>query len=492
MSGPHNSIRFVLNDRDITLTQLRPGDTLLEHLRLEQGLCGTRQGCAEGDCGACTVLIGRLRAGELIYRTATACICLLGMLDGCHVVTIEHLQDGGGGLHPVQQALVMAHASQCGFCTPGIVMSLYALWLENREPAIKDIEKALQGNLCRCTGYKPVVEAAQMAMNLGTPATDRLVTGRKEMAARLNALSSASRIDISSGGDRVLVPRSLDDLARMYAELPNATLVAGATDAALQVTRQLPPVSQVIYIAGLDELHRIEVTDTAISIGAAVTYSEFAPVVERHIPQLSRLWDRIGGEQVRNMGTIGGNIANGSPVGDTPPALIALGASLVLRRGGKRRMIALEEYFLAYGSQDRREGEFIEAIHIPRLPQADHYAAYKVSKRRDEDISSVCAAFRIGLENGIVKTAILAYGGMAATPKRARGTERALVGQPWCKTAVSTASARLKQDFSPLDDWRASARYRRLVAANLLTRFFLETAGHAVQLDRFNPARAGL
>ena len=463
---------------------LRSSDTLLDHLRLARGLRGSKEGCAEGDCGACTVLVGRRSAEGLVYEPVNACIRLLASVDLCHVVTIEHLARRDGALHPVQQAMIDFHGSQCGFCTPGFVMSLYALWMREPDPSEPAIETALQGNLCRCTGYAPIVKAAQAVSGYGKPQTDRLVLEREEVMARLAELDDGARVDIETAGDRVVVPTSVDDLAAVLEELPEATLVAGSTDVGLWITKLMRDISPAVFIANLQELQRVEVTEAGVTFGAGVSYDTAQATLDAEFPHLGAYWRRIGGWQVRAMGTIGGNIANGSPIGDTPPALIALGATVTLRKGTARRVLVLHDYFIAYGKQDRAQGEFVESIFVPRPPAGTLNAAYKITKRRDEDISAVACGFHVALKDGVVAQARLAFGGMAATPKRATRAEAALVGQPWTLATVVAAEAALADDFAPLTDWRASAVYRGMVAKNLLRRFFLESEGEAVQLAR--------
>ncbi|WP_368518231.1 xanthine dehydrogenase small subunit [Rhizobium sp.] len=487
-----SELRFILNGRDIILTDVAPDQTLLDWLRLSRSLKGTKEGCAEGDCGACTVLVGRLTpAGGLVYESVNACIRFLGSLDGCHVVTVEHLAPSDEHLHPVQQAMVDFHGSQCGFCTPGFVMSLYGLWMQTPNPTDQQIETALQGNLCRCTGYEPILRAARSISQYGGTQDDPLLIERETMIARLQALRDGVRVEIGEGRNRLIVPANLDDFASVLEASPTATVVAGSTDVGLWVTKHMRDVTPVIFIAGLQELKSIVVKDGVISIGAGVTYSEAFATLSQHVPALGPLITRIGGQQVRNMGTIGGNIANGSPIGDTPPALIALNASLTLRKGIVRRTIALEDFFIAYGKQDRQPGEFVEAIHIPVPAAAAKFAIYKVTKRRDEDITATLGAFRLVLgEDGTVAEIRIAYGGMAATPKRAFAVERALLGQPWSERTVETAMEKYAQDYAPLTDMRATAEYRALAARNLLLRFYLETTSIAApaQVSRYEAA----
>jgi xanthine dehydrogenase small subunit len=480
-----SALKFILNDENVELTELTASETLLDYLRLTKRLRGSMEGCAEGDCGACTVLVGRLRGGELRYETVNACICFVGMLHGTHVVTIEHLSPANGPLHPVQQAMVDFHGSQCGFCTPGIVMSLYGLWMQTPRPSVPEIEVALQGNLCRCTGYSPIVRAGQAMSNYGEAAADPLVAHRKAMVKRLKALNDGVTVDIGEGKNRIIVPGSVDELAEIYAANPGATLVSGATDVGLWITKFMRDIGPMIYLGHLPELHSIDEDDGRLTLGAAVTYTEARAPMVKHFPQLAELWDRIGGGQVRNAGTVGANIANGSPIGDTPPPLIALGAHIILRKGKARREVKLRDFFIAYGKQDRQPGEFVESVIIPYLPVGEKLACYKVTKRKDEDISALCGAFRVFVnDDGKVGMVRIAFGGMAATPKRAKAVEDALIGKPWSQATIEAAVPKFAEDFTPLTDVRASAQYRMLAAQNLLRRFHLETTGSVERLSK--------
>ena len=469
-----SEIRFILNGRDIVLPDVGADQTLLDFLRLEQRLTGTKEGCAEGDCGACTVLVGRLTPKGLVYSPINACIRFLASVDGCHVVTVEHLAGKAGQLHPVQQAMVDHHGSQCGFCTPGFVMSLYALWMEVPEPTETQVESALQGNLCRCTGYAPIIRAAVAISRYGSPAADPINRERDEITARLKAMNDGTRVVTGPEGNKAILPADVDDLAACLTEHPKATIVAGATDVGLWVTKFLRPIGPAIFTGHLDDLKAVSLEGDALKIGAGASYTDCQDELTKVFPHLAAYWDRIAGWQVRNMGTVGGNIANGSPIGDTPPVLISLGAEITLRRGPDRRVLPLQDYFIEYGKQDRSPGEFVETISVPLPRPGQRDAAYKISKRRDEDISSVAVGISVTVTDGTITDCRIAFGGMAGTPKRAAAAEAALVSQPWSEAAFEAAAQALPRDFTPLSDWRASANYRMLAAQNLLRRFVLE------------------
>ncbi|KAA3511775.1 xanthine dehydrogenase small subunit [Agrobacterium vitis] len=483
-----NRIRFLLNDQPVTLDSADPTGTLLDYLRLAKRLTGSKEGCAEGDCGACTVLVGRLVKGALRYEAVNACIRFIGSLNASHVVTVEHLAAKDGTLHPVQQAMVDCHGSQCGFCTPGFVMSLYGLWLTSEAPSRAEIERALQGNLCRCTGYEPIVKAAeQMGLTRPSALFDPLAREREQIIATLEAMTSTDTIALEGDDGRsLIVPNSVEALANVLAAHPKATIVAGATDVGLWVTKQMRTLSPVVFINHLEALQEITVDETGITLGAGVSYSAAFDCLRTEIPAFGRLIERIGGQQVRNMGTIGGNIANGSPIGDTPPALIALGATVTLRSTSGTRTLLLEDFFIEYGKQDRQPGEFVESIFVSAHKAGSDFAVYKISKRRDEDISALCGAFYLEKDaSDRVASIRIAFGGMAGTPKRARAVEAALVGTIWSRESIEAARPAFDEDYQPLTDWRASADYRQLTAKNLLTRFFLETSGERQELERF-------
>lgn len=472
-----NKIRFVLNGQMEVIDDCLPTDTVLDFLRDEKNLVGSKEGCAEGDCGACTVVLAENVDGELRYNAVNACIIFLPTLDGKHLITVEALQQEDGSLHPVQQAMVEQHGSQCGFCTPGIVMSLFAMYQQQRSelPSRKSIDACLAGNLCRCTGYAPIVRAARQSLSPG--GTDKFQKAEAETLEILAGLESDQTLSISNGGRTFLAPTTLEQLCSELASHPDATIVAGATDVGLWVTKQLLQPETVIYTGNVLELGIIEQDQHGyLSIGAAVTYTQAMPQLLAIYPDFEELITRLGALQVRNVGTIGGNIANGSPIGDMPPALIALDAKLVLASTNGERTIDLESFFLEYGVQDLRPGECVARILLP-LPSEDQlFRTYKISKRIEQDISAVCAAFAIRMTDGKVSSARVCFGGMAAIPKRAAHCEQALNGKDWNQQTIEYAMAAIGKDFSPITDMRASAPYRLRVAINLLKRFYLETS----------------
>jgi xanthine dehydrogenase small subunit len=444
-------IRFLLDGEVIEVEDPDPTGTVLEYLRYTLRRTGTKEGCAEGDCGACTVLVGELEGDAVQWRAVNACILFLPMLDGKALRTVESL----GGTHPVQRELVARHGSQCGFCTPGFVMSLYGRSLGAAGTRGVPVGDVIAGNLCRCTGYGPILAAGEAVPVVAEP-DDATV-------AALRALRPAYGH-----------PTTADELADLLLAHPETRIVAGATDVGLWVTKQLRDLGPTVFIGDIADLRHVEEGPDALTLGATVRYSEAREPLARLHPDLGELVRRIGGVQVRNAGTIGGNIANGSPIGDMPPALIALGAELTLRRGSERRTLALEDFFLSYGKQDLAPAEFVESVRIPRPSTDMLIRVVKLSKRFDSDISGVCGAFALRIGDGIVAEARVAFGGMAGIPARAPGCEAALTGQAWTEATVEAAAKALANDYQPLDDLRGSAAYRRKVAANLLRRIWAE------------------
>ncbi|MGI9478997.1 MAG: xanthine dehydrogenase small subunit [Hyphomicrobiaceae bacterium] len=482
----NDQLTFILNGAREDVTDADPTMTLLSYLRRTKRLTGTKEGCAEGDCGACTVAVGELVGGTVQYRPVNACIQFLPMLHGKSVLTVEGLVGPADELHPCQQAIVECHGSQCGFCTPGFVMSLYALSKGEKAVTKDQINDALAGNLCRCTGYGPLIAAAEVA----TQCQPRDWEAQREATEKQMLTTLAPCNAISGSGKRSYRPSTLDELARLYEQNPDAVIIAGATDVGLWVTKQMRALPITIHISQIEELRAVRVDGDKLWIGAAATYAEAERAIVDAFPDFGELIRRIGGVQVRSAGTIGGNVANGSPIGDTPPALIALGAEVILRKGGARRRLPLEAFFVAYGEQDRGPGEFVEGIEVPLLDDPEELRCYKVSKRFDQDISALCGCFSIKVRGGVVAGVRIAFGGMAATPLRARTVESRLLGQPWTLATIDNAVPAFEQDFAPISDMRASADYRLLTAKNLLRKYFAETQQPASETRLVGPQMA--
>ena len=472
---PRQSIRFLRRGRVVELNSAPPMLTVLDYLRLEEKSRGTKEGCNEGDCGACTVALGSLRNGRVVYEPVNACILLMGQLDGKELVTVDDLGQGGA-LHPVQQAMIEKHGSQCGFCTPGFVMALFTLYHSGKRPTRQEIVDHIAGNLCRCTGYRPIVDAGLDSCT--GKAVDRWAREEKRAAAQLASLNDGSDAFVGDDASFVAVPASGNSLASLAARHPDATIVAGATDVGLWITKQLRNLPKIIHVGGVKELHEIADTSDTLSLGAGVTFAEAEPYLAAIDPDIGETLRRVGAKQVRASGTIGGNIANGSPIGDTPPMLIALGATLHLRHGETPRQMPLEQFFVTYGKQDRKPGELVWSIDIPKLKANEVFRSYKISKRFDQDISAVMAAFKFTVEGKRIAAARIAFGGMAATPMRAARAEAALAGAALDNAASwGNAILALAEDYRPISDMRASAGYRMDAAQALLRKALIETAG---------------
>src|SRR6186713_1130450 len=462
-------IRFFHRGAVVEIDGAAPTRTVLDWLREDARCTGTKEGCNEGDCGACTVVIGELAAagatsddvvGGLRLRSANACIQFLPTLDGKALFTVEDLQDADGALHPVQQAMVACHGSQCGFCTPGFVMSLWAAYQHHgargTRPSRQQIADELSGNLCRCTGYRPIVDAGERMFDLPAAPLDAAPV----VAALTSLREAASLRSVGADGSEFIAPRTLDGLAAALLAHPDARILAGSTDIGLWVNKMFRDLPRLIYIGAVDELKRIDERDGILSIGAAASLEDAWRALVARWPSLAEVWLRFAGMPLRHTGTMGGNVANGSPIGDSAPVLMALDASLVLRRGEATRRVRLADFYTGYMKNLLEPGEFVQVIEVPPSSRAT-VRAYKISKRFDCDISALCAGLALELAaDGTVAAARLAFGGMAATVRRAAGAEAALVGQAWDETAVVAAQAALATDFVPLTDMRASAAYR--------------------------------
>jgi xanthine dehydrogenase small subunit len=484
-------IRLLLNGDEVAVAGLSPQTTLLDYLREARHLTGTKEGCAEGDCGACTVILAEpADDGGLAWRPINACIRLLPTVDGKAVFTVESLKLPDGSLHPVQEALVRDHGSQCGFCTPGFVMSLFGLYKTAARWSRADAENALSGNLCRCTGYRPILDAAQAIAGLPPPdgwrgpgvdasGARRISPDERALAERLRGLVRANEFVYAHGGQTYRAPKTLDALARRFADHPDARLLAGGTDVGLWVTKAQRPLGDIIHTGNVDELQAIRRDANGCAIGAAVTLERAFAALVGDWPELRETWERFASPPIRHSGTLGGNVANASPIGDSIPVLIALDARLELRQGKSVRSLCVEDFYPAYRKTALSRGEFVVRVEVPARLPGTTVRAYKLSRRHDQDIASVCVAIRLDLDGARIMGARIGCGGVAATPRRAVATEHALKGRDWNETTARAAMAAIGAEFAPITDMRATADYRRRTLANLLWRFWLET----------NPAR---
>ena len=479
-------LTFVHRGQLVTLSHVPPDRTLLELLREDLGLTGTKEGCGEGDCGACTVVLGDAVHGRVRYQAVNACIRLAHSLNGMALWTVQDLAQADGTLHPAQQALLQCHGSQCGFCTPGFAMSMFALYQNNvcqGRPVSRALaQEALSGNLCRCTGYRPILDAAQQMGSLPPVQVDE--------AELLQRLELAALASVSPEADWIYIaPTTQAELLAARAAYPQAQVVAGGTDVGLWITKQHRQFAQVLDVTRAAELRRIEEDGAGLRIGAAVTLTDAFAALQRQWPQLQRFAARFAGLPVRNAGTLGGNVANGSPIGDSMPLLIALRAQVVLASMRGERTLALEDLYTGYRQTALAPDELLVRIVVPRPAPEGLLRAYKVSKRWDDDISAVCLALHLDIADGVVRRASIGAGGVAATPARARQTEALLTGQPWTEALAQRAGEALQAEFTPISDMRASGAYRRTVLAGLMRRYWLESQGQtAVSLEDFSLA----
>ena len=463
-------IKFVWNNKILKIDSPDPNETLLDFIRLKLKKIGTKEGCAEGGCGACTVVLAEFKKNDLIYKAINACISFVTILQGKQLIIVEDLSNNDGSLHPVQKAMVDYHGSQCGFCTPGFVMSLFALTKDYSSYTEENIKDSISGNLCRCTGYRPIMDAAKSLNNKNR--SDKFVKNKKKIINLLKKINSEN-ISLKNGNKKYFSPKSINELQKIIKKNPNPIFLSGATDLSLIVTKERKEINNIISLNSIKELKFIKERNQNIEVGAATSLIEFELFIKKYYPDFNSILKRYGSVQIRNVATMAGNIATASPIGDTLPLLLSLDAKLVLQKESNKTILPLKNFFISYRKTRLKKGQFIYSIIIP-IFKKNIFKAYKISKRIDDDISSVCASFNLEIINKKIKKVKIAYGGMAPIPKRAINCEKILTNSLFSEETFKKAEKKLEKDFAPIDDMRASKDYRMEIAKNLLTKCFIE------------------
>jgi len=465
-----SNIEFIYQNKIFKIKKPDPNETLLNYIRTKLKKIGTKEGCAEGGCGACTVVLGQLKNNEINYQAINSCITLLPTLQGKQLILVEDLISKDGSLHPVQQAMVNYHGSQCGFCTPGFIMSLFLMFKKNSKFKDEEIKDSISGNLCRCTGYQPIIKAAKSLKNKNK--IDHFTRNKKNTINLLKKISNKS-IVIYNRGKKYFAPKYVQELKKILKNNIEADFLSGGTDLSLSVTKERKEINSIIYMNSISELNFIKNNNKYIEIGASTPLIELESYIEKYYPDFTKILKRYGSPQIRNVATVAGNIATASPIGDCLPLLISLNAQVVLQDLKKTKILFLDKFFISYRKTKLKKGQFIRSIRIP-LFEDNTFKAYKVSKRFDDDISSVCAAFNLEIVKNKIQNVRIAYGGMAAIPKRAIYCEKILSNSLVTDEIIDKAKKALEKDFKPISDMRASALYRMEVAKNLLEKFYAE------------------
>tara|TARA_Y100000590_G_scaffold46549_1_gene49338 strand:+ start:1233 stop:2678 length:1446 start_codon:yes stop_codon:yes gene_type:complete len=465
-------LRFIYNNNIFEINNPNPNETLLNFIRNDLKKNGTKEGCAEGGCGACTVVLGSLEKNTIKYQSINACIVFLPTIHNKQLILIEDLQENKNTLHPVQESMLNFHGSQCGFCTPGFIMSLFAMYKNNYTYSEKIIKDSIAGNLCRCTGYKPIMESAKSLNN-----KSKYDKFSKKQNIIINLLKKIKKKDktliINNNNNKYYAPKKIIELKNLLKKYPNSRILSGGTDLSLEITKLRKTLNSIIYIGEINELNFIKKNDRYIEIGSCTPLIIFEKYIEKIFPDFYEILQRYGSTQIRNTATIGGNIATASPIGDTLPILLSLNAKIKIVDYKKELIMPLKEFFLGYRKTKLNNNQFIKSIIIP-IENRRIIKSYKISKRIDDDISSVCGAFNLKIKNNIISSILIAFGGMSVIPKRAINCEKFLTNNEFSKNSIINAQQILEKDFSPIDDMRASSRYRMEIAKNLLLKLYLE------------------
>tara|TARA_B100000700_G_C14984404_1_gene828045 strand:- start:53 stop:1489 length:1437 start_codon:yes stop_codon:yes gene_type:complete len=465
-----NCIEFVFENKILKIQNPDPNETILNYVRSNLKKTGTKEGCAEGGCGACTIVLGEIINNNIYYKSINSCITFLPVLNSKQLILIENLSSDNGKLHTVQNAMVNFHGSQCGFCTPGFVMSMFAMFKNNKKINNDLIKDSLSGNLCRCTGYRPIIDAAKSLNNLSR--LDHF-DKNKNITLKLLRKIKSKNIKIVNKNKKYFAPCTIKDLKKILKNVKDAKYLSGGTDLSLEVTKNRKEIKNIIYLGAIKELNFIKVFNNEIEIGAATTLINFEKIIKKYYLDFYNILKRYGSVQIRNVGTIAGNIATASPIGDTLPLLMSLGAKVILNGNNGKKTIPINNLFTGYRKTKLKKGEFIFSIKIPILKD-NIFKAYKISKRFDDDISSVCGSFNLEIYKNQIKKVKIAYGGMSEVPKRAIKTEKILVNSKFSEDIFTKATKKLEKDFSPIDDMRASKLYRIEIAKNLLLKCYFE------------------
>jgi len=465
-----NILKFVWENKIHSISNIDPNETILNYVRLNLKKTGTKEGCAEGGCGACTVVLGDLKNNKIDYQAINSCIAFVPSLEGKQLILVEDLVSKNGALHSVQEAMINYHGSQCGFCTPGFVMSLFAMYKNFSSYNKENIQDSISGNLCRCTGYRPIVDAAKSLNNVNR--LDQFDKNKKKIISLLKKINSENLI-IQNRNKKYFSPKNINELKKTIKDNPNSIFLSGGTDLSLNVTKGRKDINNIISLNLIKELKFIKERNGNIEVGAATSLIEFELFIKKYYPDFNAILKRYGSVQIRNVATIAGNIATASPIGDTLPLLLSLDAKVVLQKISKKTILPLNNFFVSYRKTKLKKGQFIHSIIIP-IFKKNIFKAYKISKRIDDDISSVCASFNLEINNKKIKNIIIAYGGMAPIPKRAINCEKTLINSSFSEESFEKAKKNLEKDFSPINDTRATKDYRMEVAKNLLMKCFIE------------------